>query len=170
VIKLALMVVDECEIDGLWITNDMGTQTASYFSPKTYRELFKENDRKIVNSLHARGKKVMFHSHGNVMSLFEDFVDAGFDSIDPIDSYDGMDFKVVKEKYGRQVTLKGGISCTIGHMKKEELWQHIREVVAIGGSERFILSGAGGVPPEMSLENFNAYREYIYRVRRGDVK
>ncbi len=169
VIKLALMVVDECEVDGLWITNDMGTQTASYFSPNSYRELFKESDRKIVQALHARGKKVMFHSHGNVMSLFEDFVEAGFDSIDPLDAYDGMDFKAIKEKYGKRVTLKGGISCTIGQMKKEELRQHIREVVAIGGSERFILSGAGGVPPEMSLENFNAYRGYIYRVRRGDL-
>jgi len=168
VIKLSLMVVDECEVDGLWITNDMGTQTASYFSPNSYRELFKENDRKIVQALHARGKKVMFHSHGNVMSLFEDFVETGFDSIDPMDVYDGMDFKAIKEKYGKRVTLKGGISCTIGQMKKEELQNHIQEVVSIGRNERFILSGAGGVPPEMSLQNFNAYREYIYQARRGD--
>ena len=170
IIKLALMVVDECEVDGLWITNDMGTQTAAYFSPKSYRELFKENDRKIVQALHSRGKKVMFHSHGNVMSLFEDFVDVGFDSIDPLDAYDGMDFKFIKEKYGEKITLKGGISCTIGQMKKMELFEHIKEIVNIGGNERFILSGAGGVPPEMSLTNFNAYRDFIYRARRGDLK
>ena len=170
VIKLALMVVDECEVDGLWITNDMGTQTAAYFSPKSYQELFKENDRRIVQALHSRGKKVMFHSHGNVMSLFEDFVEAGFDSIDPLDAYDGMDFRSIKEKYGKKVTLKGGISCTIGQMKKEDLLKHIQDIVTIGGEERFILSGAGGVPPEMSLENFNAYRDFIYRARRGDYK
>ena len=170
VIKLALMVVDECEVDGLWITNDMGTQTAAYFSPKSYQELFKENDRRIVQALHSRGKKVMFHSHGNVMSLFEDFVEAGFDSIDPLDAYDGMDFQFIKEKFGKKVTLKGGISCTIGQMKKEDLLKHIQDIVTIGGEERFILSGAGGVPPEMSLENFNAYRDYIHRARRGDYK
>jgi len=51
VITLALMVIDECEVDGLWITNDLGTQTATYFSRKNYQDLFKENDQKIVQSL-----------------------------------------------------------------------------------------------------------------------
>jgi len=55
-------------------------------------------------------------------------------------------------------------------MKKEDLLKHIQDIVTIGGEDRFILSGAGGVPPEMSLENFNAYRDFIHRARRGDYK
>jgi len=104
------------------------------------------------------------------MLLFEDFVEAGFDSIDPLDAYDGMDLKLIKEKFGDKVTLKGGLSCTIGQMNREELLKHIQEIVALGGEKRFILSGAGGVPPEMSLENFNTYRDFIYRARRGELK
>lgn len=167
IIKLGLMVAEECEVDGIWITDDLGTQQAPYFSTETYRRIFKENSKKLVNAFHEKGLKITYHSHGNVMALFGDFVETGWDSIDPLDPYDGMDLKVLKKAYGDKTVLKGGISCTIGHMSKEQLTQHISEVVRTGGSERFILSSAGGVPPEMTVENFNYYRSFIHRIRKG---
>jgi uroporphyrinogen decarboxylase len=167
VIKLGLMVADECEVDGIWITDDLGTQHAPYFSPQVYRDLFKENHRKLAEAFHEKGLRMTFHSHGNVMAFFDDFVEVGFDSIDPLDEYDGIDLKVLKKRYGDKTTLKGGISCTIGHMKPAEIEHHVREIARIGGSERFILSSAGGVPPEMPLESFNTYRSIIQMVRRG---
>jgi len=152
IIKLGLMVAEECEVDGIWITDDLGTQHAPYFSPQTYRELFKENHRKMVKAFHDHELKITFHSHGNVTPLFDDFVEVGFDSIDPIDSYDNMDLKALKKKYGERVTLKGGIRCDIGLMSKDKLTRHIRDVVRAGGERRFILSGAGGVPPSEKPE------------------
>ncbi|MDD3699688.1 MAG: uroporphyrinogen decarboxylase family protein [Atribacterota bacterium] len=169
IIKLGLMVKEECEVDGIWITDDLGAQKAPYFSPQQYRQIFKDNHRKMVEAFKKAGLKVTFHSHGNIMPLFQDLVEVGFDSIDPLDSYDGMDFPALKKEFGEAVTLKGGISCTIGQMNKEELKEHIGEVVKIGGDRRFILSGAGGVPPEMTLENFNHYRELIYKARRSEL-
>ncbi len=123
----------------------------------------------MVEAFKKAGLKVTFHSHGNIMPLFQDLVEVGFDSIDPLDSYDGMDFPALKKEFGEVITLKGGISCTIGQMNKEELKEHIGEAVKIGGDRRFILSGAGGVPPEMTLENFNHYRELIYKARRSEL-
>jgi len=52
-------------------------------------------------------------------------------------------------------------------MSGEELTAHVTEVVRSGGRDRFILASAGGVPPEMTLENFNRYRELVHRLRRG---
>jgi uroporphyrinogen-III decarboxylase len=51
-------------------------------------------------------------------------------------------------------------------MKPTEIEKHVKEIAQIGGGNRFILSSAGGVPPEMSLESFNAYRSIVQRVRR----
>jgi uroporphyrinogen-III decarboxylase len=166
IITLGLMVAEECEVDGIWITDDLGTQQSPYFSPETYRRIFKENSVKMVRAYHEKGLKATYHSHGNVTALFQDFVDAGWDSIDPLDPYDGMDLKALKKKYGDRVVLKGGISCTIGHMSIPRLEEHISEVAAAGGKSRFILSGAGGVPPEMSVQKFNHYRAFIHKIRR----
>ncbi len=168
IIRLGLMVAEECEVDAIWITDDMGTQHAPYFSPAAYRSIFKEPSSKMVKAFHEKGLKITYHSHGNVMQLFEDIVDVGFDSIDPLDSYDGMDLEVLKNHYGDRTVLKGGITCTIGYMSRAELKDHLQEVVSTGGSTRFILSGAGGVPPEMSINSLNYYLDLIRRIRRGD--
>jgi uroporphyrinogen-III decarboxylase len=166
IITLGTMVAEECDVDAIWITDDMGTQQAPYFSLDTFRTVFKEPSRHMVDAFHQAGLKVTYHSHGNVMPLFGDLVDIGFDSIDPLDRYDGMDLRVLKERFGGETILKGGITCTIAGMTPEELKEHVGSVAAIGGNERFILSGAGGVPPEMSLRDFNHYRKVVYEARR----
>jgi uroporphyrinogen-III decarboxylase len=167
IIRLGLMVADECEVDCIWITDDLGTQQSPYFSPETYRAVYKDANTRLVKAYHERGLKAMYHSHGNVMSLFQDMIDEGWDSIDPIDAYDGMDFRLLKEKHGQRIVLKGGLSCTIGRMSPRELEEHIAHAVSVGGRDRFILSSAGGVPPEMPLETFNRYRSLVHKARRG---
>jgi uroporphyrinogen-III decarboxylase len=166
IIRLGLLTAEECEVDGIWITDDLGTQQSPYFSPETYRRVFKEANRRMVEAFHAKGLKATYHSHGNVTPLFQEFVDLGWDSIDPLDSYDGMDLASIKASYGSQTVLKGGISCTIGRMSEPQLTEHVSSVVRTGGRERFILSSAGGVPPEMPLGCLNHYRELVRRLRR----
>jgi uroporphyrinogen-III decarboxylase len=166
IIRLGLITAEECEVDGIWITDDLGTQQSPYFRQDTYRRVFKEASRRIVEAFHEKGLKATYHSHGNVTPLFQEFVDLNWDSIDPLDPYDGMDLAAIKAEYGKKTVLKGGISCTIGHMTKEQLTEHVTGVVKAGGRERFILAGAGGVPPEMPLECLNHYRGLIHRLRR----
>jgi hypothetical protein len=166
IIRLGLITAEECEVDGIWITDDLGTQQSPYFSRETYRLVFKEASKRIVEAFHARGLKATYHSHGNVTPLFQEFVDVGWDSIDPLDPYDGMDLAALKAEYGKKTVLKGGISCTIGRMSESELTEHVTRVVRTGGRERFILSSAGGVPPEMPLGRLNHYRSLIRRLRR----
>lgn len=166
VIRLGLVVAEECEVDGIWVTDDLGTQQSPYFSPDTYRRVFKEANMRMVKAFHDKGLRAMFHSHGNVTALFQDLIEEGWDSIDPLDSYDGMDLKRLKEDYGKRIVLKGGLSCTIGRMNQEELEQHVSYVASAGGRERFILSSAGGIPPEMSLANLNRYLAAVHRTRR----
>lgn len=168
VVRLGLMVAEECDLDAIWITDDMGTQHAPYFSPDTFRNIFREPARAMVNAFHRAGLKVTYHSHGNVTALFGDLVEIGYDSIDPLDSYDGMDLKTIKQRYGGDTVLKGGISCTIAGMSRDQLREHIQTVARTGGNERFILSGAGGVPPEMKVGDFNYYRELVSRARRNE--
>ena len=166
IIKLGLITAEECDVDGIWITDDLGTQQSPYFSQDTYRRVFKEANKRMVDAFHRKGLKATYHSHGNVTLLFQEFIDLGWDSIDPLDPYDGMDLAALKAKYGKKTVLKGGISCTIGRLTEEQLTEHVTRVVRTGGRERFILSSAGGVPPEMPIGCFNHYRDLIRRLRR----
>jgi|GEM_PF-5017185 len=51
-------------------------------------------------------------------------------------------------------------------MPKEELAEHVREVFTTLGPIGFIARGAGGIPPEMTLESFNEYMKILHEVRK----
>lgn len=160
------LVIDETEIDAIWITEDLGEGKTPFISPEKYRGIIKPWHEKAVRRVHSKGVKVCLHSHGNIMPLLDDIVDVGFDSIDPLDPADGIDLQRVKERYGDKVCLMGGITRDIGRMPKEELAKHVREVFTTLGPIGFIACEAGGIPPEMTLESFNEYMKILQEVRK----
>ena len=53
--------------------------------------------------------KTFIHSCGSVVALLEDFIEAGFDILNPVQcSAAGMDPRGLKEKFGSRITFWGG--------------------------------------------------------------
>lgn len=165
--ELTEMVLDEAPFDAVWMTEDLGETRSPLFKPEKYRTLYKPWHEEVARRIHRKHAKAFLHSHGNVMPLFKDLVDAGFDSIDPLDPADNMDLARLKTGFGEKVTLMGGITRDIGVMSAEQLQKHIEDRARIGQpGGGYILMCAGGVPPEMSLGNFNLYLRSIEKYRR----
>jgi uroporphyrinogen-III decarboxylase len=165
IMDLTERVVDEAAPDGIWVTDDLGESRNPFLSVDKYRQIYKPWHRQLVNRLHNKGMKVFLHSHGNVMSLVGEFVDAGFDSLDPLDSADNMRLSEVKSKYGNQIMLTGGITKQIGTMAPGEMSAHLGQVVRDAGPEGLILNCAGGIPPEMPLANYMHFATALEQVR-----
>jgi len=166
-IELTEIVLDEAPFDAVWMTEDLGEARGPLFKPDKYRVLYKPWHIEFVKRVHRKHVKAFLHSHGNVMPLFKDLVEAGFDSIDPLDPADNMDLARLKGSFGGKVTLMGGITRDIGIMPPEELQRHIEDRARIGQpGGGYILMCAGGVPPEMALANFNLYLRLIEKYRR----
>ncbi len=51
IIKLGLMVKEECEVDGIWITDDLGASKGSLFQPSTISTDFQGKSPKNGRSL-----------------------------------------------------------------------------------------------------------------------
>lgn len=169
IMEIVNIATKNWSIDGVRVCDDLGDQKNPFFHIEKYRTLFKPWHSKLVEMLHEKGVKVFLHSHGNVMSFFQDFIEAGFDCIDPLDPTDNMDLSKLKETYGQKVALMGGVSKNIGMMSTEEIVDHLRDRLLTGGPTGYILHCAGGIPPEMSLEKFNVYINTIkkYRNKQG---
>jgi uroporphyrinogen-III decarboxylase len=164
--ELAETVADEADIDGIWVTDDFGESRSPFMSVEKYRRIYKPWHKELVDRLHKKGMKVFFHSHGNVMSLVREFVDDGFDSLDPFDPTDNMQLSELKSLCGDSITLTGGITKQIGTMSKQEIDQHIKQIVATAGPYGVILNCGGGIPPEMTLDSFMHYSDTIERYRK----
>ena len=75
------------DIDILMLTaDDWGTQTSLVASPGVHRELFKPHYRRMNDAAHelAPRLKTFIHTCGAVYPLIQDFAEAGFDIMNPV--------------------------------------------------------------------------------------
>ena len=146
---------------------DFGQQTGPFISLKSYCDLFKPF-HKIVNGwIHKNTRwKCFIHSCGSVRALLPDFVDAGFDIINPVQcSAAGMAAEELKQEFGSRVTFWGGGVDTQRTLPFGTPAEVRREV-----SERLKIFGAGGgyvfntthnVQSRIPIENVQALYETV---------
>jgi uroporphyrinogen-III decarboxylase len=89
---------------------DFGTQSGTFCSMETFRELYQPYYQRMNGWIHANTAwKTFKHSCGAVESFMQGFIDSGFDIINPVQcSAAGMDPASLKEKYGTRLTFWGG--------------------------------------------------------------
>ena len=82
--KLYAAVGDRVSI--IFVTGtDFGTQRGPFISPKAYRTLYQPFHRRVNDWVHTNTSwKTFIHSCGSVMALIPDFLDAGFDIMNPV--------------------------------------------------------------------------------------
>jgi uroporphyrinogen-III decarboxylase len=149
---------------------DFGTQTSSFCSVATFRELWLPYYKQLCGWIHAHTSwKVFKHSCGSVERFFESFVDAGFDIANPVQcSARGMEPEHLKAKYGGRLVFWGGgvdTQKTLPFGTPAEVREQVLrrcEVFAPGGGFVFnaIHNIQAGTPVSNIAAMFDAVREF----------
>jgi hypothetical protein len=89
---------------------DFGTQTSSFCSVSTFRELWFPYYKQMCDWIHRNTRwKIFKHSCGSTERFYESFIEAGIDLINPVQcSAAGMDPAFLKSKYGDRLVFWGG--------------------------------------------------------------
>ncbi|MBI5009002.1 MAG: methyltransferase, partial [Bacteroidia bacterium] len=89
---------------------DFGTQNSTFCSNETFDRVWLPYYRKVNDWIHANTRwKTFKHSCGAVETLMNNFIEAGFDIINPVQiNATGMDPVVLKKKYGDKLVFWGG--------------------------------------------------------------
>lgn len=69
--------------DAIAIGDDFGTQQAPIFPPAVWRRFFKPRYNRLFAPVRKAGKKIFFHSCGQILPLLEDFAELGVNAIWP---------------------------------------------------------------------------------------
>ena len=153
--------------DIILLGDDYAGNKGPMFSPVAFRTFVLPRLKKMVDTVHEEGGKVIKHSDGKLWLLLDDMVAAGIDGLNPIEPVAGMDLGEVKRKYGSRVCLIGNVDCgrLLPHGTVEEVEAAVRECIrqgAPGGG--YILSSSNsihsGVNPDNYLEMIAAGRKY----------
>jgi len=148
---------------------DFGTQQGLFISQESYRDLYKPYHTRVNELIHRKTNwKTFIHSCGAVWDLIPDFIEAGFDILNPVQcSAAKMDPRALKKEFGAQVTFWGGganTQETLAFGTPDEVYREVRERIDIfgpGGGFVFntIHNVQGNTPPENVLALFRALRE-----------
>jgi len=164
-------------ISALFATGtDFGTQRGPIISNETYRQLYKPFHTRVNEWVHEQTMwKTFIHSCGSVEPLIKDFIEAGFDILNPVQcSAANMDPIQLKAKYGERITFWGAgvdTQSTLPFGTPDRVRKEVRERIRIfapGGG--FIFNTVHNVQPKTPIENvlamYNALRDYgTYPIR-----
>ncbi len=103
-------VVGDC-VDAVNVCGtDFGTQTSSFCSVATFRELWLPYYKQVNDWIHTNTNwKTFKHSCGAVEKFLGAFIEAGFDIVNPVQcSATGMDPAHLKQTYGDRLVFWGG--------------------------------------------------------------
>ncbi|NOX54505.1 MAG: methyltransferase [Planctomycetes bacterium] len=148
---------------------DFGTQRGPFISCDTYRDLYWPFHKRVNDLIHSKSNwKTFIHSCGSVFDLIPDFIDAGFDILNPVQcSAAKMDPQTLKREFGSHVVFWGGgvdTQKTMAFGTPEEVYREVREridIFAPGGGFVFnsIHNIQGNTPTESILAMFRAIRD-----------
>ncbi len=136
--------------------DDMGYKQNQFFSIKTYRELLKPVHKRAVDWAHAKGVKVRLHSCGDIRPLIPELVEIGIDGLNPLEVKAGMDPIAIKQTYGTDLLLHGGVNAVLWD-DREAIEAEMRRVIPhLKQQGGYIFSSDHSVPSSVSLDNFRA--------------
>jgi uroporphyrinogen-III decarboxylase len=89
---------------------DFGTQNSTFCSPETFDSLWLPYYRKVNDWIHSNTTwKTFKHCCGAIEPLMSNFIEAGFDIINPVQiNAAGMDPVKLKKEYGDKIVFWGG--------------------------------------------------------------
>jgi Uroporphyrinogen decarboxylase (URO-D) len=141
---------------------DFGTQRGPFISVNAYRDLFKPFHRKVNDLIHQRsGWKTFIHSCVSVYALIPDFLDAGFDILNPVQcSATDMEATRLKREFGdRFVFWGGGVDTqkTMAFGTPDQVYNEVRERIDIFNEKGgFVFNAVHNIQGNTPVDNIEA--------------
>jgi hypothetical protein len=155
-------------IAAVFITGtDFGTQAGPFISPKAYRDLFKPFHKAVNDWVHAHTPwKTFIHSCGSVSAFIPDFIEAGFDILNPVQTTAAnMEPRMLKERFGEQIAFWGGgvdTQKTLPFGTPEQVRAEVRERIEIFGQNGgFVFNTVHNVQARVPQENLLALYQAV---------
>ncbi len=146
-------------IDGIAFGWDYGTNNGPFMAPEMFRDYILPYLAEYVSLVHDQGLVFMHHACGNNQKLMDMIVEAGVDVYQSIQPE--MDIIAMKKRYGKNITLWGGVSSgdlitSNPEAIRRESEKFLKECMPGGG---YVFATSHSVMPGIKYENYLAMLE-----------
>ena len=161
IVATVARAVEEVDIDYVTMWEDMACKAGPLISPRMWRQFMLEPYKRITSQFHDHGIDLVFvDSDGDSGPLLPLWLEGGVTGFYPVERASLMDPIAVREEYGRELRLIGGIDkreMKEGPAAIDAELAHVAPLVEDGG---YIPWCDHLVPPDVP------YKHYMYYVRR----
>ncbi len=156
--------------DGVWFSDDWGTQKALLIKPDHWRKHFKPVYAKMFGMARERGKQVFFHSDGRIVDIIDDLIEAGVSVLNLQLTIN--DAATLRERFGNRVAFHTDLDRQgiLPFGTSAEVKAHVRgavEALATPGGGLILNAEIGG---DIPIENIAALVEGFDEYRRPHSK
>jgi len=148
--------------------DDYAGNTNTLISPVMFRKFIKPCLERLIKVIkeHNPNTKVMLHSDGALTKLLPDIIALGVDVIHPLEPLPAMDLPAIKEQFGKQVTILGGIdiSHAMPGTREDVIAETKLRISQLAHGGGYILAPSNHLQADVSAENvvtlFETAREF----------
>lgn len=138
-IKEIKLIAKHYKPDKIQFHDDYGSNDRLFMSKETWQEMIKPHLKRIVSAVHEEGMLYEHHSCGYVAPLIEEFIEIGFDALNPLQLTNNP--YELKRKYADELCFVGGFDnqgiLDRQNVSYEERYKEIKcriDLMAPGGS------------------------------------
>lgn len=148
------------KIDLVFYKDDYGTQSSLLISRDLFTRFFKPCIRKLTDLAHHYDAYFIMHSCGAVKELIPDFIDAGVDILDPIQtSATGMVIEDLKREFDDRLCFHGAIDTQqfLPNATADEVVEMVKRTISVLGHDGgYLFSSSHRIQQDTPLENIIA--------------
>ncbi len=151
----------EQRCDGIWTSDDLGTQRGPFFSTGIFNEFFLPYYAEMIYCAHSLGMEFWMHACGDVKPFIPGWVEAGLDVLHPIQKHT-MDEAAIARRFGDKLTIFAGLDVqqVIPWGTPERVREEVRYLLDTywrPGVGRCMLTAGNGINQDCSLESLEAF-------------
>jgi uroporphyrinogen decarboxylase len=157
----------EVGVDGIFFSDDWGSQRGLIINPTLWREIFKPFYKQLFDEVHAQGAHVWMHMCGNVLEILPDMIDIGLNVLNPVQPR-AMDIATLAERHGGKLCFNGGIDVqgTLVWGSPQDVRDEVKRTIETLGAFKggYIGATSHTIMPETPVANLiamlEAFEEY----------
>jgi len=148
--------------------DDLGHKTSTLLDPEIIRQHILPQYKRIIDLVHASGKKFLLHSCGNIFPLMEDIISIGIDAKHSNEDQIAP-FSEWIDKYSERIGLFGGFDLNLMILNDPET---VRKIVQEQGlifrekAKGYGLGSGNSIPEYVPADSFLAMIEAVKEIRK----
>jgi len=160
IIETSRPVLEEVQVDYFCLNEDLAMKNGPLLSPDTYRTFILPHLKRLVAFFRSHGTRhFVIDSDGDPTPLIPLMLEAGVDTIWPIERASNISPQEWRKQFGKDLRLWGGVDKRILPRGPEAVKAHLREFIPLIEEGGFIPTVDHTVQPGVSWDDFRYYMD-----------